>query len=237
VYGEIGVGVNPHVDHSGGVVFVTVAAGAGLTIGGDGGFQLGFYTQVPSNIGGSAAGVEFGLSYYGGLAVGLWRTSSHGDWAITFSLVTGIDVTASAAISYTYILIDATTTGPTAQEPAAHFLILTRIECVNISGGDGDNNEVYFQFVPDGGSTYRFPWTSYFAMAEGDTWYCGRSVMFNDSVVVTLYDQDDFGDTNLGHTSISLSQVNTTSETQFTVSSTGGIFDDRLYYVYAKLVY
>ncbi len=89
------------------------------------------------------------------------------------------------------------------------MLVLTDLHCNNINSLTG-HDEVYLLFTPDNGTTYRYPTWNHYAMSQDQSdldsnWALGRSVWFNNSVTVSLWDGND----SLGPaTTFSLSNFN-----------------------------
>jgi hypothetical protein len=217
-------------------VWVCLGAAAGEA-GVSTGTQGGVWTCTPEGVGGLSFGVQGTVEYGPG---GATLAVSVGSSGVGFLLTIGVGLQVGAAPSgwYTMILFDsAYDRPPFYQDDAEHLLILTKLECENIAGGDGDHNEVYFNFSANDVYWHRYPQWSYFPMAEGDTWNCGRSVKLQDWVDVYLYDVDDTsGDDLLGNARINRSQLTVGQEVQFTLTSKNGL-DERLYYIYAELIY
>ncbi len=232
----IGVAFSPDDPLGHYTVWICFGAAAGQA-GASTGTQGGVWTCDPAGVGGLSFGVQGTLeakAIGGTLAVSI-GTSGTG---VLLTLGVGVQAGLSPAGWYTEILFDSEYDRPPFyQDDGEHFLILTKLECVKISGGDGDHNEVYFDFSANDVYWYRYPTWSYFPMAEGDTWYCGRSVKLQDWVDIYLYDVDDTsGNDLLGKTRINREDLSEGNEVQFELSSKNG-FDERLYYIYAKLIY
>ncbi|MCB9234865.1 MAG: hypothetical protein H6581_24640 [Bacteroidia bacterium] len=235
--GTLGVAINPSNLTGDTVAFLGLGVDEGVDEGAMGGIQVGLWTTEPEDMKGWSIGVEISVDdVVGGTAGAYWSF----DGTFLGIAVTpgggeedGIDVKES----YTWILANgALGIPPIYQPPAKHFLIFKKIKAVNIAGGDGSKNEIYFKFTPDGGATYPYPSWDYVSMAEGDEWKCGRSVRFNNSVKVKLYDADDGGDDNLGEVTIKLSDLKIGDETTIKIKSSHGI-DDRDFHLYTELIY
>lgn len=218
--------------------YLSLGYDAGVEGGAMGGVQFGIWQCMPEDFGGKWKGAEVMIDDDIGIAVGAHKNSSSGDWGFTIDFDAGIDDGVATQTVHTFLLFKGQLGFPPIYQPEAdHFLILTKLYCENISGGDGDHNEVFFDFQVDGGTTYPYPTWDYFAMAEGDTWYCGRSVRFDSSIYISLYDSDDTsGNDLLGQVNIPYSDLVLNEEISFSIYSKHD-FDVRQYYIYAKLIY
>ncbi|MCA9045680.1 MAG: hypothetical protein KDA69_15240 [Planctomycetaceae bacterium] len=232
--GAIGIGDSQVVSAS---AFLSLGLDEGVEAGALAGVQFGLWKASPEDLGGWSIGGELIVDDELGGAIGAsWNLSGSELQGVWLTLGVGVDDGGEMQESYTFILGGFVGfLRPVYQPRKTHFLILTQLYCENPST-DGGHNEVYFTFQADSDTMYYYPTYDYFAMAEGDTWYCGRSVMFDESIAITLWDEDTGGDTNLGSCSISYSQLTAGQEVKFTISSSHGL-DERVYYLYAKLIY
>lgn len=168
---------------------------------------------------------EDGIAF-GGIAIGFWTVKPMGLAGFCFSAaIEGAVVGgASAEVSFTVLppaLLGVTLTVITGggegivggasytivwqhpwvyQPPAAHYMILETITCNDTSGHTGGKDELFFRFTIDGRATYRYPSQGQYSMDSGWVWNPGRSMRFNESVKVELFDNDDVGDDSLGYT-------------------------------------
>lgn len=235
--GTIGVAIGFRDSSLGTATFLSLGLDEGVEAGAMAGVQFGFWKSAPNDLGGYTWGEEVIIDDEAGAAVGVYENADGSLSGVTLTLGAGVDDGGGVQESYTFILSDGNILPPIYQPDASHFLILTKLKCVNISGGDGDKNEVYFKFTPNGGATYPYPSWDYFSMAEGDIWNCGRSVKFNSSVYVEIYDTDDTSsDDLLVSGTINLSNLQVGVEKSFDWKSKNGL-DEREYIMYAKLIY
>lgn len=217
VQGSIGVAVNPFdlTDMSQDVLYVSGQVEIGVGEGGEVGVVVGFWKNAPVDLGGVSYGWEVEIDDFGGGYVEASYGSSDGTnlLGVSISGDAGEEDGAEGEASYTYVW-QAT---PIYQPPAANYMILTSIYCNDNS--ESGHDEVYFYFTIDGGTRYRYPTQGEFSMAKGDTWNAGRSIRFNSSVYVQLYDQDDTSsDDALGSYTYTTSSFPTSQQ----VSGSGG---------------
>lgn len=217
VQGSIGVAVNPFdlTDLSQDVLYVSGQVEVGAGEGGEVGVVVGFWKNAPVDLGGISYGWEIEIADFGGGYVeASYGGSDETDLlGVSVSADAGEEDGAEGEASYTYVW-QAT---PIYQPPAANYMILTSIQCDDNS--EPGHDEVYFYFTIDGGTRYRYPTQGEFSMAKGDSWNAGRSIRFNSSVYVQLYDQDDTSsDDSLG--SYTYTTSNFPASTQ--VSGSGG---------------
>jgi hypothetical protein len=237
----LGYAIDPADPNSGSVTFLTLGLDEGVEAGALTGLQLGFWVNSPEDLGGPSVGAEVLIDDDLGATVGAYWTPTDDFLGIALTFAVGIDDGIEFQESYTFVLTSIDLAIPPIVQPdATHFLILSKLTCENISGGDGDHNEVFFTFKPDSGAVYPYPTWDYFAMAEGDTWYCGRSVKFDSQVAIVLYDVDGTsGNDKLGNITINysdFSDVANGTDVSFKISSQQGL-DDREYHMYAKLIF
>lgn len=231
----VGIGESSGVE---GVSFLSLGLDEGIEAGAIAGVQFGLWTPSPSDMGGWSFGGELIVDDVAGVAIGAYW-SLEGDFlGATLTTGVGADDGGELKESYTFLLTHGSLGIPPMYQPRkSHFLILTKLECVNISGGDGDHNEVFFTFQPDSGTVYPYPTWDYFAMAEGDTWNCGRSVWFDSSVAVKIYDSDGTTSNDLlASGTISLSDLQSTNPKTYDWTTKNGL-DEREYKITAQLLF
>ncbi len=235
--GTLGVAVNPtntNVDTS---TFLSVGLDEGVTEGAIGDIQIGVWTSEPKDLGGGSFSVELLLDAVGGGTIAAYWGYDGSFQGITIAAGVGEEAGIEIKESYTFILTDEELgIPPIWQRPADHMLIFNKITAKNIAAGDGKHNEIYFKFKPDDGAYFPHPYWDYFAMAEDDKWYCGRSVKFNEKVKVKLYDSDDGPDDDLGSITIELDDLEMGDDVTFKIKSSHGL-DDRDFHLHAVLMY
>jgi hypothetical protein len=237
----IGVGNNKGVASA---EFLSIAIDEGIDEGALAGVQFGVWTNAPSDLGGFslATEIDFGIGLE--IAVKAVYTAIEKEELLGYTVEVGAgeEDGVDEQESYTFIFgeqdnPDRSYFKPTYQPRKSNFLIVKSIKCDNIqSDGAGDENEVYFTFQADNeGTTYFYPTYDRFAMKEGDTWNCGRSIWFNSSIKINLYDQDG-GDVDpngdddlLGTFNINLSELTLNSPRNYTIDCKDGL--DHIKYV------
>lgn len=206
--------------------------------------EAGFWNCEYNDYGGMSYGVIAAGEEVGGISIGVFGSSirildSFTGFSIGIAEGEGIEI--SGCITYTIQMEPLDSLRPVYQFPKSHFLILTKLVCNHTSpDGAGDEDEVYFTFCADDGIKYYFPKTNYYSMKDSgdfDTWNCGRSVWFNNSIEIVVYDQDDTsGDDVIGKGTITYSQLPSDgSEVSFDLLDE--VDDDSSYTIYAKLIY
>ncbi len=204
--------------------------------------EAGFWNCDYDDYGGKSFGVILAGEEIGGFSVGAFGStlniiSSFTGFSVGFAEGEGLEI--SACVSYTIEIDALDSLRPVYQFPKSNFLILTKLVCNHTSpDGAGDEDEVYFTFRADESITYYFPKTNYYSMkdsGEYSTWDCGRSVWFDNSVYIEVYDMDDgSSDDLLGTGTINLTDLPTNgSEVSFDLTIED---DDASYTMYAKLV-
>ncbi|WPU97013.1 hypothetical protein SNE25_15940 [Mucilaginibacter sabulilitoris] len=191
--------------------FLSVALEEGIQAGALAGVQFGLWNHAPADLGGRAWALEGDVGLEIEFSLGFYWNSS-GPLGVALTVGGGVEEGIAIVESYTFILGDQGVDPyikPVVQPRKSNFLIIESLKCVHPSNdGTGDENEIYFIFQADGDTAYPYPTYDYFSMKEGDTWACGRSVWFNSSVKVTVYDEDSpSNDDVVGDFSISLSQL------------------------------
>ncbi|WP_423736020.1 hypothetical protein [Chitinophaga caseinilytica] len=194
ISGTIGVAVG--VGNSNGMQaaeFLAMSVEVGLQVGIMVGVQFGLWDRSPENLEGNRWGFEIDLGFEAEMSAGVYMDD---DGFSGLAVTIGIGVEDGIAIVDCYIYILGGQGAdpylkPVVQPRKNNLLIIESLKCVHPSNdGGGNENEVYFIFQADGDTKYPYPTYDYFSMKEGDTWQCGRSVWFNSSVAVTVYDED-----------------------------------------------
>lgn len=241
----IGVGDNKGLASS---EFLTVAVDEGIDEGALAGVQFGLWTNAPSDLGGYAwaTEVEGGFGVDGTVKVVYNGDDKEDILGVTVEVAVGEEDGIDEQETYTFILGSQSGSGdgflkPAYQPRKSNFLIIQSITCINTqSDGIGNANEVYFNFKADNeGKNYYYPTYDYMSMQGGDVWNCGRSVWFNSSVQVNLFDSDSLGNDSdpIGNFTISLSQLslNTLKTFGSTINYSKGL-DDVEYTIQVILV-
>lgn len=205
--------------------------------------EAGFWNCEYDEYGGKSFGVILAGEDVGGFTVGLFASSLNILTSITgfsIGLAEGVGLEISACVTYTIQMDPLDSLRSVYQFPKSHFMILTKLVCNHTSpDGAGDEDEVYFTFRADNDIEYYFPKTNYFSMKDSgdfDTWDCGRSVWFNNSVEIIVYDQDDTsGDDVIGKGTINLSDL-PSNGTEVSFDLLDKVDDESSYTMYAKLV-
>jgi hypothetical protein len=205
--------------------------------------EAGFWNCEYNEYGGKSFGGIAAGEEVGGISIGIFGSSirildSFTGFSIGIAEGEGIEI--SACVTYTIQMDPTDSLRPVYQFPKAHFLILTKLVCNHTSpDGAGDEDEVYFTFCADNDILYHFPKTNYYSMKDSgdfDTWNCGRSVWFDNSIEIVVYDQDDSSnDDVIGKGTINYNDLPTNgSEVSFDLLDE--VDDDSSYTIYAKLV-
>ena len=242
--GTIGVAVG--IGNSKGVQaaeFLAISAEIGLEVGLMAGVQFGLWDRSPENLEGNRWGIEIDLGFEAEMSAGVYLDDD-GFSGLAVTLGVGVEDGIAIVDCYIYILGgqgDGPYLQPVVQPRKSNFLIIESLTCVHPSNdGAGNENEVRFVFQSDDDSTrYHYPTYNYFSMKEGDTWQCGRSVWFDSSVSVTVYDDDGVtsDDDVVGTFSISLPQLSLGKSVTFnsTKDYSSGM-DEVAYTISVKLV-
>ncbi len=160
------------------------------------GVVLGLWNVKPTDL----EGFSWAIEVEAGAGLDVMVEASFGNETLTeftgvsFSVGTGEGFGGEAVESYT--LVWNWDSPHVYQPPAANYMIVQSIVCQQAGEGGGD--EIYFKFTPDNGLTYRYPTQGRFALDDGQTWEAGRSIYFNDSVEVELFDNDEHNDDSRG---------------------------------------
>ena len=265
--GSIGVAIDPQQliqflkdPRQGSLTYVTFLTGwinDGLDSSAITGIEIGVSGSAPNDISGFSKGFEGTIDIISdllenpeipGLTGQIYKGSSEGSWGATVGLVWGAGMGLERARSYTFILTNSDLQLPPIYQPDAdHMLIITQITCINANRNpDG----VYFYFTPDGGTQYRYPTWDHRFMTDDDndpayyqTWYPGRSVKFNDSVTVALWDEQAADTDPLGDaiTFYYDDFANVHSDTEwkkvYRAGDMGNGWNEIEYHVYVQLIY
>lgn len=191
--------------------FLTISLLEGAEAGALAGVEFGLWKCIPSDLGGYSWGTQVAIGFEVEGSVAVFYTLS-GISGFTLTVGGGVDEGGSEIECYTFILGEQGADPyikPVIQPRKNNFLIIESLKCVHPSNdGGGDENEAYFTFQADGDTVYPYPTYDYFSLKEGNTWACGRSVWFNNSVAVTVYDEDGTSnDDILGTFSIQASEL------------------------------
>ena len=241
----IGVGDNKGLASS---EFLTVVLDEGIDEGALVGVQFGLWTNAPSDLGGYSWATEADGGVVGELAGKIVYAKEEGEdvLGVTVEIGVGEEDGIDEQECYTFILGSQSGSGdgfikPAYQPKKSNFLIIQSVTCKNTqSDGAGNANEVYFTFMADGeGNNYHYPTYDYMSMQDNDVWNCGRSVWFDSSVQVNLYDEDSIGNDSdpIGNFTINLSDLtlNSTKTFNSTVDYSKGL-DDVEYTIQVVLV-
>jgi hypothetical protein len=242
----IGVGDNKGLASS---EFLTLVLDEGIDEGALVGVQFGLWTKAPSDLGGYSWATEadggIGAELSGKVVYA--KEKEEGDvLGVTVEIGVGEEDGIDEQECYTFILGSQSGSGdgflkPAYQPRKSNFLIIQSITCINVqSDGIGNANEVYFTFMADSeGNNYHYPTYDYMSMQGGDVWNCGRSVWFDSSVQVNLYDEDSIGNDSdpIGNFTINLSNLtlNTPKTFNSTINYSKGL-DDVEYTIQVVLV-
>lgn len=221
--------------------FLSLALEEGVDAGAMAGVQFGLWNSAPADLGGYSWGTEVDLGFEAEVSAGIYYTRE-GICGVAVTIGAGVEEGIEEVECYTFILGDQGSDPyikPVVQPRKNNFLIIESLTCVHPSNdGGGDENEVYFIFQADGDKKYPYPTYDYFSMKEKQTWDCGRSVWFDSSVAVTVYDEDGTSDDDIvGTFSINLSQLSLGQSVTFnsTKNYSSGL-DDVEYTIKVKLV-
>ncbi|WP_299208101.1 hypothetical protein [uncultured Dokdonia sp.] len=235
----IGIGDSKNLASS---EFLTLGLTEGIDEGGLVGVQFGLWKNAPADIGGYSWSTEIDLGLGAEVEVAGSYTASGGILGATLTIGGGEEDGADEEESYTFILGNQEGDGylkPVYQPRKNNFLIITSMKCDSTqSDGAGSANEVYFTFQADGDTLYHYPTYDYLSMESGDTWNCGRSVWFNETVQVNAYDEDDTsGDDPIGNFTINISDLTLGGTKTFnSTKDYSTTFDTVKYTINVKLV-
>ncbi|MCP9763436.1 hypothetical protein [Lacihabitans soyangensis] len=229
----IGIGDNKGLASS---EFITVGLDEGIDEGALVGVQFGLWANAPSDLGGYAWATEADGGILGELAGKVVYKGEDDDdiLGVTIEIAFGEEDGIDEQECYTFIIgsqsgNDDGFLKPAYQPRKSNFLIIKSVTCNNTqSDGIGNANEVYFNFQADGeGKNYYYPTYDYMSMQGGDVWHCGRSVWFNSSVQVNLFDSDSVGNDSdpIGNFTIHLSDLTLNSIKTFssTINYSSGL--------------
>ncbi|ROZ69014.1 hypothetical protein [Ramlibacter sp. WS9] len=215
VEGSVGIAVPPHdwTNPEEYVVYLTTGAMVGAGANEFGGLTLGLWNVQPTDMAGPAWGIQANLGDTVGLMV---EASFSGSNFIGLSFSEGED----GGISLEFVASDTWVWGwdePHVFQPRQNnYMIVQSIVCNQPGENAGD--EIYFKFTPDSGNTYRYPTQGRYSLKAGQSWDAGRSIYFDQSVLVELFDNDDGNDDPRG----SVTYTATGFAYNTTVSGNGG---------------
>jgi hypothetical protein len=221
--GSIGVGCPPGnwTSFPQYIIYVSGALEIGIIEGALGGIVVGLYNVLPTNLAGGSYGWAVDIGFLEEIEVeGAYSSADKSPTNLLGYSITeagGEEDGADGDYSYTWIFDwDA----PLAYQPrAANYMIIQSITCNKTS--ESGHDEVFFTFKPDDGYTYTYPTQGNLSMADGDVWQAGRSIYFNDSVSVELWDSDGpSNDDSLGSVTYSVSGF----QSAVTVTGSGGSY-------------
>jgi hypothetical protein len=219
--GSFGVGCSPGnwTTFSEYVIYLNGAVDLGIDEGGLIGIIVGVYNVLPTALAGGSYGWEADVGFGEEVEVNEYYTSEDKSNRLGYSATEALGEEDGADGDYLYTWIfnfDA----PLAYQPrAANYMIIQSITCNKTS--EAGHDEVFFRFKPDDGYTYTFPTQGNLSMADGDVWQAGRSIWFNDSVSVELWDSDGpSNDDSLGSVTYSVSGF----QSAVTVTGSGGSY-------------
>lgn len=210
--------------------FLTIGLTEGIDEGGLAGVQFGVWKNAPADLGGYSWSTEMDVGFVieGGVAISY--TASGGILGATLTVGGGEEDGIDEEESYTFIIGSQENDGdgylkPAYQARKNNLLIISSVSCSDASNDDvgSDTDEVYFTFQADGDTLYHYPTYDRYSMQKGDTWNCGRSVWFDQSVVVRIYDEDNniigsddehLGDYTINVSDLTLGQTKTYSSTK-----------------------
>ncbi|WP_299767944.1 hypothetical protein [uncultured Dokdonia sp.] len=195
--------------------FLSVGITEGIDEGGLVGVQFGIWDNAPSDLGGYAWSTEVDLGFGAEISTAVSYSVSGGILGATLTIGGGEEDGIMEEESYTFIIgsQEGNSDGylrPAYQPQKNNLLIVTSLKCKHPSNdGAGNENEVYFTFQADSETMYYYPTYDYYSMKEGDTWSCGRSIWFNESINIKIYDDDGLHSDNdlMGNYVINLSNL------------------------------
>ena len=221
--GSIGVGCAPGQWRSFEqyVIYVSGALEIGIIEGGLGGIVVGLYKILPTALAGGSYGwaVDIGFGEEVEVEAAYSSANKAPSNLLGYSITEagGEEDGADGDYSYTWIF---NWDAPLAYQPrAANYMVIQSITCNKTS--ESGHDEVFFTFKPDDGYTYTYPTQGNLSMADGDVWKAGRSIWFDDSVFVELWDSDGpSNDDSLGSVTYSVSGF----QSAVTVTGSGGSY-------------
>lgn len=226
--------------------FLTVGITEGIDEGGLAGVQFGLWKNAPADLGGYSWSTEVDVGFVGEGGIAVSYTASGGVLGVTLTIGGGEEDGLDEEESYTFILGSQEGDGylnPAYQSRKNNLLIISSVSCSDASNDDvgNDTDEVYFTFQADGETLYHYPTYDRYSMQKGDTWYCGRSVWFDQSVVVHIYDEDNniigSDDEHLGDYTINLSDLTLGETKTYNSTKDYSSWDDSIgYSIKVKLV-
>ena len=235
LYGSIGYAADLTDIEGSSVVYLSGAIIEGVEVGAAAGVQVGIWKDKTDDLSGYYNAQQASITDIGGAIVTAYE-SSFSLKGLTLDIVAGVD-DGIAEMEVVILTIDISHE-PVIQDPKSHFLILTSLVCNNKDDVSG-HDEISLQIEPDGSDQFRYPtWDSY-SMSDDSTdpdheWGLGRSVYFDQSVDVKLYES---GEQICDTETINLSDFDgpgSTTVVQFEYSS---ITNDIDYQMTAQLVF
>lgn len=187
--------------------FITIGMEEGIHKKLEVGMQFGLWSHTPANLGGhsTSTAVTPSNSAIKGAASMVYDLSSE-LIGVTTEIIYGTGNRVAEGRAWTFVLGEQQGRDNPGRgfylQPAyqrsigkPNFLIIESLQCINQK--EVGNDEVYFRFSADDGYGYFYPTYDYYGMDSKEKhayniWNCGRSVWFNKTVEVTLYN-DDFG--------------------------------------------
>lgn len=193
----IGVGINKGVSSC---EFISVGFTEGIDEGVLLGVQFGLWSNAPADLGGYSFATEAEAGFVVEITAKTVYTAkgSNKILGVTAEIGAGEEDGINEQESYTVVLASQDLEGfrRTYQPVKNNLLIIESIKCVHPrNDGGGDENEIYFTFQIDQDTTpYYYPTYDYMSVKQDYTWYCGRSIWFDDGIEIRLYDDDGTSD-------------------------------------------
>ncbi|CAD0000395.1 hypothetical protein [Flavobacterium chungangense] len=192
----IGVGINKGVSSS---EFISVELTEGIDEGVLLGVHFGLWSNAPADLGGFSLATEVELGFASEIATKIVyaKRGSNKTLGVTAEIGAREENGVNEQESYTIVLDSQYLEGfsRTYQPVKNNLLIIESIKCIHPKNdGGGNENEIYFTFKADETITpYRYPTYDYMSVKEGYTWNCGRSIWFDNTIEIKLYDDDGNG--------------------------------------------
>lgn len=190
-YGSIGYITDLTLEDRQGGLYLLLADGEGLEGAADVSIQVGVWKKSADEVSGKYTGGEAdGGDIIDGSVFALFEDEDR--QAVLVDIDVGIADGLSALKYHMHTHVFGSS-GPIAQAPASHMLILETLQCLDTS--ESGHDEVYLKFAIDGATEqYRYPTWSYYPMKPGGasgSWNLGRSVWCDEQVEVSVYDMDE----------------------------------------------
>ncbi|BFM45309.1 hypothetical protein CFS9_39500 [Flavobacterium sp. CFS9] len=193
----LGVGINKGVSSC---EFLSVGLTEGIDEGVLVGVQFGLWSNAPADLGGFslATEVDLGLGVEIATKVVYEAKGSSKILGVTAEIGVGEEDGVNEQEIYTFVFGTQDLGGffrKTYQTERSNLLIIESIKCIHPKNdGTGDENEIFFTFRADNiTNPYYYPTYDYMSMKEGYTWNCGRSIWFDETIEIFLYDDDGNG--------------------------------------------